>query len=376
MCVKRLPKSDRVRVLINGVHAKSGGGVIHLRNILPLLAADERLEVHLFLHADQIGLFHPVDERVRVHLFTFRNGFFRLLLWEQTALPVLARVMNADVVFSLANFGPLLAPNHVLLLSNTFAVARSEWRLSKRLYWLALYLVTFLSVVTCRRSIAVSRYALDTLAPRWYRRQGGKTVVIHHGVSPLFVPDAVVPRERFLLAVSDIYVQKNLHNLVRALATLRERHPDIRLLVAGSCIDQTYYRHLVELVTHLGLTDAVTFVGRLPHEELRPLYQRCLVFVFPSTAEAFGLPLIEAMACGAPVACSNATAMPEVVGDAADQFDPGDPVAMAAVLDHLIESEDRRAELSRAALRRASEFSWQRAARETADVLCQAAGGK
>ena len=76
-------KSDRIRVLVNGIHAKSGGGVTYLRNILPLLAEDPELEVHLFLHRDQFELFGTLDERVRLHLLSFKSGFFSSLIWEQ-----------------------------------------------------------------------------------------------------------------------------------------------------------------------------------------------------------------------------------------------------------------------------------------------------
>ncbi len=365
---------DIIRVLVNAIHAKSGGGVTHLRNLLPRLADDRRLDLHVVLHADQLALFAPMDPRIRVHAVTFANGFLRRLLWEQAVLPGLARRLGADVVFSPANFGPLLLRRQVILLSNAVAVARSDRRLAKRLYWLALTLATLASVLRCRGIAAVSAYARDSLSFGLQRWLGGKMAVIHHGVSDQFSPDPAVPREGFLLAVSDVYVQKNLHTLVRALRLVRDRHPDIRLVVAGSRVDEDYYRRVAALVAELGLDQAVSFVGRLPPEELRPLYRRCLAFVFPSTAETFGLPLVEAMACGAPVACSNATAMPEIVGDAALLFDPSDPAAIAQALLRLMDSPALRVELSQAALRQAARFSWQRAARQTADLLIRAAG--
>src|SRR4051812_47770513 len=94
--------SDRLRVLVNGIHAKSGGGVTYLRNIMPLLAADDELELHLFIHRDQFALFGAIHERIRIHLLDFPNGFFSNLLWEQFALPIFARVMRVDATLSLA----------------------------------------------------------------------------------------------------------------------------------------------------------------------------------------------------------------------------------------------------------------------------------
>ena len=121
-------QNRRVRVLINALHAKSGGGVTYLRNMLPLMAEDDRLELHLFLHIDQFDLFAPVDDRVRLHVFDFKSDLMNLLLWEQVSLPVLARTMSADVTFSPANYGPLLAPATVIMLRNALAVVGAETR--------------------------------------------------------------------------------------------------------------------------------------------------------------------------------------------------------------------------------------------------------
>src|SRR3989338_1172770 len=109
-------RSERLRVLVNGIHAKSGCGVTYLRNIMPLLAEDDELELHLFIHRDQFELFGTLDERIRIHLLDFRSGFFSNLVWEQFALPIFARVMRVDVTLSLANYGPLMAPSAIIML--------------------------------------------------------------------------------------------------------------------------------------------------------------------------------------------------------------------------------------------------------------------
>ena len=94
---RKFLKSDRLRILVNGIHAKSGGGVNYLKNIQPILAEDAELELHLFIHEDQFALFDIVDERVRVHLLDFHNGFFFNLLREQFAMTILAKVMSTEV---------------------------------------------------------------------------------------------------------------------------------------------------------------------------------------------------------------------------------------------------------------------------------------
>ena len=365
--------SKKLRVLINGIHAKSGGGVTYLKNILPLLANDPELELHLFLHRDQFHLLRTIDERVRLHLMDYRNGFFSALWWEQAALPILARAMSADVTLSPANYGPLFAPAQVIVLRNSLAVVGRETRLIKRLYWIGLTLMTALSLSRCRRAIAVSEYARNALTFGLGGRLKQKVGVVHHGVRDVFSVDPAVKRENFLLAVSDIYVQKNLHTLVAALPAIREAHPDIKLKIAGRAIDGGYLEEIKSVIRANGLEDSVEFLGSKSTQELVDLYRSCKLFVFPSTVETFGNPLVEAMACGASIACSNSAAMPEIVSDAAIYFDPLDTAALAATVCRMLDDEALRQELSDKAIERSKDFSWSLTAARTANVLKDAA---
>lgn len=367
-------KGTRLRVLINGIHAKSGGGVTYLRNMLPVMADDPELELHLFLHRDQYELFGEIDERVRVHLLSYRNGFFWNLIWEQLALPVLARFMTVDVTVSPANYGPLMAPSNVIVLRNSLAVVGRETRLRKRFYWMGLAFMTGLSLVSCDRAIAVSNYARRALTFGFGKRIREKVTVINHGVRDVFRPatqeDPVVRSDGgYLLAVSDIYVQKNLHTLIPAIAKLCSRYPDIHLKIAGQPVDQGYLEELNEAIRQHGLENAIEFLGGVATPELVTLYQNCKLFVFPSTVETFGNPLVEAMSCGAPIACSNTAAMPEIVGDAARFFNPLDVEDMAEAIGELLGSDNLRRSLSINALERAKRYSWESTAQLTADVI-------
>ena len=115
-------------------------------------------------------------------------------------------------------------------------------------------------------------------------------------------------------------------------------------------------------------------LGRLSTDVLADLYRRCALFVFPSLAETFGNPLLEAMACGAPVVSSRATAMPEVLGDAAVFFDPLDVEGMGAAIGRVLGDGDLRRRLGEKALARAQAFSWETTAQRTAGVIKRCAG--
>ncbi len=368
-------RSDRVRVVINAIHAESGGGVTHLRNLLPHLAEDDRLELHVFLHVNQYRQFDPIDDRVRVHLFDFTEGFFRTLFWEQIVVPLIAQSMRADVTFSLANYGPLLAPRPVIMLRNALSVVGRERRFLKRVYWVGLAFMTMISLLSSRHAIAVSEYSRRALTFGMRRTARRKVTVVHHGVDEVFSPPDGGARKSYLLAVSDIYVQKNFHTLIQALAIARRSCPDLCLKVAGRRLDEGYFREVAESVRQSGLEDAVEFLGPLTKESLRRHYRECAVFVFPSTTETFGHPLVEAMASAAPVASSNRTAMPEILGDAGEYFDPLDPSEMADAIVRIILEPGLAEKLGERGRRQAKRFSWRRAARQTADVLVAVAAG-
>ncbi len=300
--------------------------------------------------------------------------WLRLLLWEQIMLPLLAARIGYDVVFSPANFGPIFLPAQVVVVQNAVSVGASEHRLGKRFYWAALRAMTVLSLSFTRRAIAVSQYAADSSAAAF---RYVAPIIIHHGVGGMFspAPDAS-PRRAFLLAVGDLYIQKNFHRLIEALPLVRREHKEIVLKIAGHELDAEYAAMLKRLIIALGLGDAVTFLGRSDSSQLVELYRGCAAFVFPSTIESFGMPLVEAMACGAPVIASNTSAIPEIAGGAALLCNPEDPRDIAAKIICVLDDSVLRESLRDRGLARARAFSWEECARRTATVLRDAAANK
>jgi glycosyltransferase involved in cell wall biosynthesis len=364
----------RLRLLFNGLHSRTGGGLTYFKNILPLITADRDMDVHLCIHEDQRELLPDNLENITIHYLEFTQGFWRLQFHEQISVPKLARKINADVTFSPANYGPIMAPRTVVLLRNALSVAFVEHRPLKLAYWALVYAGTTLSVLCSRRAITVSKYACSAAESGLIGLFRTPFTVIYHGVSDKFSPYGKnTKRERFLLAVSDLYVQKNLKNLLWALKTLKYDHPDVTLKIAGRPVDAEYFAEIKQIVADQKLEGKVEFLGDVPPENLVELYRRCGVFVFPSTVETFGNPLVEAMACGAPIASSHSAAMPEVIGDAAVFFDPLDIDHMAKVIGLLLDDAKLCQDLSQKALKRAKNFSWEKTAARTLDVIREAA---
>ena len=368
------PVRKPIKVLLNALHAKTGGGVTYLRNILPLVATNPDFEFHLCLHEDQVDILPELNGRVKVHAYNFKSGFWRLPFWEQVEIPKLARKIGADVTFSPANYGPLFAANHVIMLRNALGVAFVERRPVKIAYWLLVSIGTFLSMVTCRRVIAVSEYARQSNFGAIMGGLRSRFSVVPHGVSKAYCKNNnEVKRQDFILAVSDIYVQKNLKNLLNALVLLRSENPNVKLRIAGRFVDECYYQELRKIISENGLEPNVEFLGGVYESDLVELYRQCAVFVFPSTVETFGNPLIEAMASGAPIATSNTAAMPEIAGDAAIYFDPHNVEEMSSSIGRLLADKELCKRLSEKAIARSQNYSWEKTAESTLDILYQAA---
>ena len=204
--------------------------------------------------------------------------------------------------------------------------------------------------------------------------------VTHHGCEPRFHPEADPASRRaaaaryglpprYVLAVGTLEPRKNLTTLLKAFARLRragEVDPALRLVLAGArgWLDEPIFR----TVRSFGLDEVVRFPGFIDDDDLPDLYRGAEAFVFPSLYEGFGLPLLEAMACGAPVVASNTSSMPEVAGGAAMLVDPLDVGGMAAAVARILRDEGLRARLRGAGLARARRFSWETAARQVLDA--------
>jgi glycosyltransferase involved in cell wall biosynthesis len=176
---------------------------------------------------------------------------------------------------------------------------------------------------------------------------------------------------RVLLSLSAKRPHKNLVALIEALATIP---PDVRPLLVLPGYATWHEQQLRERASSVGVADDVRFFGWVSGAEIEGLWDVAEAFVFPSLYEGFGLPVLEAMARGVPVACSDASSLPEVAGDAALMFDPHDGAAIAAAIQRLFEDRELRERLIARGRERVREFSWERTARLTLESYARAVG--
>jgi glycosyltransferase involved in cell wall biosynthesis len=175
----------------------------------------------------------------------------------------------------------------------------------------------------------------------------------------------------FVLFVSSLWPYKNCEGLLRAWALARRDVGDRTLVIVGAGREKQYVAQLHLLAEQLGIAEDVMFVGGVPLEDTARFYQAADAFAYPSLNETFGLPILEAMACGCPVVTSDASAMPETAGGAALLCDPKEPASIArAIVEALGSGRDR---LRDAGLRRANQFTWATTAASTLDVYREVA---
>lgn len=170
-----------------------------------------------------------------------------------------------------------------------------------------------------------------------------------------------LPPGDFALCVASGHAHKNVPRLLEVFAELADRN---LVLVGHAGLDQD---RLIARAAELGISERVTFTGWIETEELEGLYRAATLFVYPTLLEGFGLPVLEAMHRGLPVACSNTSSLPEVAGDAALMFDPQDSAAIAGALERLFGDADLRAKLAADGQQQAEKFTWSKCARQTFD---------
>lgn len=261
---------------------------------------------------------------------------------------------SVSIIYDLVAFDPATSPNRrsavVERLTMGGAVRRSR-------------------VLLC-----ISQATADALIAR-HPAAAPRVMVAHLGVAPVLAAPAPaelddLPASGFVLAVGTLEPRKNLPRLVEAYRRLpvgtQANHPLVVVGARGWRTGET-----MDALRSLG--ERCVMLGHVSDEALAELYRRCAVFCYPSLAEGFGLPVLEAMSAGAPVVTSGTSSLPEVGGDAVRYVDPSSVASITDGIADLLSSDERRAELSERGRRRAAQFSWERTATLTLAALRRAA---
>jgi glycosyltransferase involved in cell wall biosynthesis len=364
-----------MKIGISAVYYASGGSLTNLAQLLREWHASGALETHrvvLFASPSAVDALRArladVIAHVDVEVLGSRGRGLLARLWaEQILLPLRAR--KVDVLFCPANVIPYLrAAPTVVTFQNAAPFCDSVTRRSLRHagWWFRFRLLGWFIRMSARRATRV------IFISEWFRdRLGIDGDVIYRG-RPEGAGRASEPAEKLLLYVSHLNPYKNILEVIDAFS--RVDAVEWKLVLAGRTNFPWYRDAIVERIAKHGLESRVMLTGEIDGRAVEALLARASAFVFASTCENCPTALIEALAYGLPVACSNAGVMPEVAGDAVEYFDPNDVESIRAALQRVLGDDAFRAQLAQKARARAETFATESdVARRTLDVLERAA---
>jgi glycosyltransferase involved in cell wall biosynthesis len=366
----------RIGIMLRAIDEKGGIGVYTRNIVAELLARDQANEYVLFYRrAANVGRFaaHP---NVTEQVVNAPNKAW----WDQVAIPLACRRQGVDVLFHPKFTAPLFAPCPVVM-----TVHGADWFMPDQAVYYTKWDVRYMRAMTplyfrkCSAVISVSQLTTDNynqvlrlppdkirtiyFAPaRHFRRVADATVL--QGVQARYhLPD------RFILTLTKRLGdgRKNLGQILKAYELYHGRTATPHKLVVGGK-DCHLFREEYN-IPDTGYGADILFPGWIAQEDLPAVYSLAGLYLYPSNLEAFPIPLTEAMACGTPIVTSNVNGLAEIVGDAAILVDPKDAAAIAAAVTQVLSDGGMQAGLSQRGLARATQFTWDRCAQQTLDLL-------
>jgi glycosyltransferase involved in cell wall biosynthesis len=342
-----------------------GGTEIYLRQLLAALAAVDSINEYRVVTNRETGRdllpeaknFKHEPQPVRARFRPAR------ILWEQFVLPF----REVDVLLNPGFTAPVFSRCPQVTVFHDL----QHYRHPEYFRWFDLPFWRSLLWASAHRSQAIITVSEATRADflRYYEVPRERVHVIHHGVDRIFFD---LPRSddgEYVLCVSTLHPHKNLRSLVSAFRGIDRSY---RLVIVG--MRGFFAKELEDFIQAASLGDRIRVTGWVAREELYSLYARASALVYPSTFEGFGMPVLEGMAAGLPVVCSDIPPLREVAGDAAYFFDPDNESAIQDAIARVLHDDALRTRLSLAGPRRAAGFTWERAARETLNVINLLAG--
>jgi len=363
-----------MKVIINAVSARSGGGLIYLCNLLRVLPA-VCSEIHFVAVVPNIGLPDFGHQNLTLCVADQASGnSVSRYLWENTVLLKLIKKHKADILFCLANVVPLRKLNIpvVTVIQNIAPLHRKllydKLRTESLSAYLQLAFMKMLTLTAIRRSAAIislSAFA-DNLVKSYHKPVRSK--IIHHGVSEIFSPDARRPENidnsKYFVFVSNIYLYKGLEYLIEALASDSDLP---KVVVIGKVFDHNYFASIQKQIAEHGLSQRIIFLSSVPNESLAGWYCHAEALVYPSWCESFGMPALEALRCGCPVVAFKDGSIEEVCGILGFYAEPHSGKSLAKAMRKAMECD--RNDYRKKAYRHACTFTWEESMRQYGSFL-------
>jgi len=365
---------------INACRARSGGAIAHLVGVFRKITRAEidTHVVHVWSYSKLLAALPDVQWLIKHAPPELEYSLPHQLWWERFSLPGELRrtgcsmLLNVDAG-SVCCFQPAVTMSQDMLSYEPGAMRR--YGISRA--WFRLLLLKYVQAHSLKRArgvIFLTNYAAKVIQE--FTGPLPKVAIIPHGVGEAFrrkSNDVIRPWQSGAaircVYVSNAEMYKHQWHVVRAIAALRRRGHQIVLTLAGGGEGRAQRKLDAEIAVTDPQLEFVRMVGAIAHDRLPDLLAESDLFIFASSCENMPNTLVEGMASGLPIACSNRGPMPEVLKDGGVYFDPEDPQEIAAALERLITDAELRTKVVRRAIERSQQYSWQRCARETWEFL-------
>ncbi len=289
-------------------------------------------------------------------------------LWEQGELPYYLKKNSNPLLLNLGNTAPVYYKTQIATIHDLGFMRNPAW-FSRKFYYYYSFVISKVAKNSLK-IITVSNHSKKEIV-ELLKVPEDKVAVVHNSISEIF--STVLKNNHtnhygdYILAVSSIDPRKNFERLIAGFN--RMKMPDIKLLIAG---DQNSIFNNTNLHKLIDGNNNIHFLGYVPDESLAILYKNARAFIYPSIYEGFGIPPLEAMACGCPVIASNTTSLPEVCGDAAYYIDPLSVDSIAEGMYTVLTGEALKQGLIRKGFQRVTLYSWEKAAKQHIKILEEA----
>lgn len=361
-----------------------GGGGLG-RYTSELLTALEEIDTEnrylIFLNAEGFHAYQPRNPRFEKRLADVRW----YTLAEQLRMPRLIDSEHLDFIHyphwnvPLLARTPFLTTIHDLILLDERNSAVRATTLSRPLYFLkrlGYRLALRHAILGAKHVIAVSDFTRGRILKHFPRLLPKHVTTIYEGTTNVpkgsNIAHPLIPKSPYFLYVGNAYPHKNLESLLHAFSFFVKEHPETKLVLIGR--ESVFYDRLKKELSEIDVpASSVVFPGFVADENLGGFYEHATLYLFPSRHEGFGLPPLEAMKHGVPVAAARTTSLPEILGDAALYFDPNDLEEMVRVMETALSDESLRQELTKKGFEQADRYDWKTMAEQTLELYQQQA---
>jgi len=370
---------------IDASNIRVGGGITHLSEVLRCARPRDYAFQKIIVWASIKTLTGLCNQPwlEKVHVLDLDGSLIQRIRWQQFIVPKLLKQNRCDLLFSPGGILPRYVSVPTVTMSRNMLPFESKEikRYKSALMILKFKLLNTIQKMSFQRAdglIFLTQYAKKRVCTQLKRKP--RIVIVLHGISKGFFlpPRNQKPFDSYSLAkpyrllyISNVDVYKHQWHVAEAVATLREKGYPVTIDFVGSFYPQAM-RRFKSTMQHIDPNGAfMTYKGFIPNYELPEIYHRADAFVFASSCENMPNILLEAMAAGLPIVCSNRGPMPEILGNANVYFDPERPEEIADVLAIMLNNHTWRTQIAQEAYDRANEYSWEQCAKETFSFLAE-----